>query len=63
MQFHAFVELGVLRFLADGPPSGGIVQCTPQSGFAVTTAFSGTTFAWYDEDAPCPDHGLLQCNL
>lgn len=37
-------------FLADGPPSGGIVQSSPQAGYAVTNSFSGTTFAWYDED-------------
>ena len=41
------------RFLADGPPSGGIVQSSPQAGYAVTNSFSGTTFAWYDEDVPC----------
>lgn len=39
-----------LRFLADGPPSGGTVQCSPQFGFAVTTAFAGTTMGWSDED-------------
>jgi hypothetical protein len=38
------------RFVADGPPSGGLVQSSPQSGYAVTTSFSGTTSAWYDED-------------
>ena len=47
-----------LRFLADGPPSGGIVQCSPQSGYAVTSSFSGTTFAWYDEDVSCPSKSL-----
>lgn len=40
-----------LPFVADGPPSGGLVQSSPQSGYAVTTSFSGTTSAWYDEDA------------
>eukprot|EP00913_Durusdinium_trenchii_P000087 g77.t1 len=36
-------------FLADGPPSGGLVTVSPVAGYAVTDAFSGTTFAWYDE--------------
>ncbi|CAJ1396666.1 unnamed protein product, partial [Effrenium voratum] len=37
-------------FVADGPPSGGLVQSNPQSGYAVTTAFSGITSGWYDEE-------------
>ena len=36
------------RFVADAPPMDGIVTMTPQSGLAVTTAFSGTT-SWVDE--------------
>ncbi|CAK9013480.1 unnamed protein product [Durusdinium trenchii] len=39
-----------LPFVADGPPTGGLVQCSPQSGYAVATSFSGTTSGWYDED-------------
>ena len=42
------------RFLADGPPSGGRVECFPQVGSAFTTLFSGTTSGWYDEDAHWP---------
>lgn len=52
---HQLLQLPVqlLRFLADGPPTGGIVQITPQAGYAVTSSFSGTSFAWYDEDVSC----------
>ncbi|CAK9051044.1 unnamed protein product [Durusdinium trenchii] len=37
-------------FLADGPPSGGLVQISPPHGIALTTSFSGKTTGWYDED-------------
>lgn len=33
------------------------MQCAPASGFAVSTAFSGTTSGWYDEDV------ARQCSL
>ena len=39
----------LIRFVADAPPLDGIVTMTPQSGFAVTTAFAGTTANWVDE--------------
>ena len=29
------------------------MQITPQAGYAVTSSFSGTSFAWYDEDVSC----------
>lgn len=37
------------RFIADYPPLDGMVTMTPQSGFAVTTAFAGSTTGWVDE--------------
>ena len=43
----AAIACNVMRFVADGP-SGGLVQSSPQSGYAVTTSFSG-----YDEGVIC----------
>ncbi|CAE7706513.1 galc [Symbiodinium pilosum] len=37
------------RFVADAPPMDGMVAMNPQSGFAVTTPFAGTTTGWVDE--------------
>ncbi|CAE8676111.1 unnamed protein product [Polarella glacialis] len=47
--FHGATVVRTIPFLADAPPSGGLVKSVPMVGEAVNTAFTMSTDGWYDD--------------